>query len=115
MQTIESRFSHIERQLRFQRALIVFLLIALLALVGFGALGSVPALVRAKRFEVVDKDGNVVARPGNFHRGSGALEIFTREGEVMVIASALSDSGYLKIYREKGEVIFTTDDVGLEK
>ncbi len=115
MTSIESRLASVERQLRFQRAIIVFLLIALLAFVGFGALGSVPTLIRAKRFEVVDKDGNVVARLGHFHRGSGALEIFTREGEVMVIASALSDSGYLKIYREKGEVIFTTDDIGLEK
>ena len=115
MDAFETRLAKIENRLRFQRRIIAFLLIAVVALVGFGSVGSVPKLIRANQFEVVDKDGNVVSRLGHFHRGSGALEILTREGKVVVIASALRGNGYLKIYQDRGELLFSTEDVGSAK
>ena len=43
----------------YQQAATIFLLIALVALVGYGATEGVPDVIRARSFEVVDKDGGV--------------------------------------------------------
>ena len=83
-----------------------------MAVIGFGAAESIPDNIRAKRFEVIDKDGNVVARLGHYHRVSGFLEILTREGAVVIEASALQGNGLLKVYRENGKVILTTEKSG---
>lgn len=47
MDAIESRLAKIENQVRFQRKIIGFLLITVVALVGFGSVGPIPKLIRA--------------------------------------------------------------------
>ena len=61
---------------------------------------------------MIDRDGNVVARLGHYDRGSGFLEILTREGAVVMEASALKGNGLLKVFKETGEIIFTSDRSG---
>jgi len=72
MPALESRLAAVERQLRFQRLIIAGLLIALVALVGFGAAQGVPDQLRAKSLIVGDKDsGLVVIGPGPAAKGTG--------------------------------------------
>ena len=111
--TTEQRIDKLEQQCRLYRNLFILAGLMLVALIGYGAVESIPNIIRAKRFEVIDKDGNVVARLGHYHRGSGSLEILTREGAVVIEASALRGNGLLKVYRENGEVILTTEKSGL--
>ena len=110
--TTEERLQRLERQCRWYGNLIVLAGLGIVALVGYGAVESIPDIIRAKRFEVIDKDGNVVARLGHYHRGSGSLEILTREGAVVIEASALRGNGLLKVSTENGEVILTTEKSG---
>lgn len=110
--TTEERLQRLERQCRWYHHLFVLVVLGLVAFFSFGTVDSIPNIVRAKRFEVTDKDGNVVARLGHYHRGSGYLEILTREGAVVIEASALRGNGLLKVYRENGEVILTTERSG---
>ena len=110
--TMENRIEKLERQCRWFRNLFILAGLVVMAMIGFGAAESIPNNIRAKRFEVIDKDGNVVARVGHYHRGSGSLEILTREGAVVIEASALRGNGLLKVSRENGEVILTTEKPG---
>ena len=110
---MEQRIEKLEQQYRIYRNLFILAGLAVVAVVGFGATESIPNIIRANRFEVIDKDGNVVARLGHYYRGSGSMEIFTREGAVVIEASAPRGNGLLKVYRQNEEVILTTEKSGL--
>lgn len=123
--TIEQRLAAVERQLRFHRLVIAGLLVALVALVGYGATEGVPDVIRARSFEVVnpegqaviaaraDKDGGglwlynvegqlvVVAHAGK--DGGGVLALYNAEGQSGVGAAALKDGGGLALYNAKGQ------------
>jgi hypothetical protein len=60
MTTIEHRLAAIERQLRFHRLVIAGLLVALTALVSYGATEGVPDEIRARKFVVVNEEGREV-------------------------------------------------------
>lgn len=94
MTTIESRLAAAERQLRFHQLVIAGLLIALVALVGYGATEGVPDVIRAKRIEVVNDLGTpVVTLHGQPGLGSGQLELYTAEGRRTVAITALLAGG----------------------
>ena len=61
MNSIDSRLASVERQLNFQRLVIVGLLISVVVLVGYGAREEVPDEIRARKFVVVNDDGKEVA------------------------------------------------------
>lgn len=80
MSSTESRLAAIERQLRFHRAVIAALLVALVALVGYGATEGVPDEIRARKFVVVNKKGRVVLLMEPL--GDGAIvEFYDKKGE----------------------------------
>ena len=110
---MEQRIEKLERQNRIYRNLFILAGLVVVALLTWGAARPITGLIQARRFEVTEKDGNVVARLGHYYRGSGSLEILTREGAVVIETSALQGNGFLKVYREHGEVIFTTEKSGL--
>jgi hypothetical protein len=69
MSNIESRLAATERQLRFHRAVIAGLLVALIALVSYGATEGVPEVIRAKSIQaeslvVLYEDGSELAFVG---------------------------------------------------
>ena len=109
---VQREIANLRRGMRFQQTVFVFLLVTLVGLFGLGAVEHKPKIVRANRFEVTDRDGNVVARLGHYHRGSGSLEILTREGKVVIEASALKGNGLFKVFKENGEIILTSERSG---
>lgn len=84
MHSVETRLAAVERQLRFQRAVIAGLLVALVALVGYGATEGVPDVIRAREFEVVNEKGQVVVQAvaDSNHSGIGRLRLFNAAGGV---------------------------------
>lgn len=87
MTDMESRLCALERQLRFQRSIIVLLLLVLVALVGYGATAGVPDVIRARKFEVVDTMGKVVGSIKAINN-SGSLMLYNTEGELVLSAQA---------------------------
>ncbi|HKI97207.1 MAG TPA: hypothetical protein VKB51_01915 [bacterium] len=77
MSSIESRLAAVERQLRFHRLVIAGLLVALVALVGYGATKGVPDVIRAKRFEAVNSKDSVGAELDMF--GLTVKDVFSGE------------------------------------
>jgi len=94
MTDMESRLCALERQLRFQRSIIVLLVLVLVALVGYGATAGVPDVIRAKKFEVVDTKGKVVGSIKTI-KNSGSLKLFNTEGELVMSAQAHKDGHIL--------------------
>ena len=76
MQEVESRLAAVERQLRIQRIVITGLLVALVALVGYGATEGVPDVVRARKFEAIRSDGVVGIKVSG-----DSLTVFDNEGQ----------------------------------
>lgn len=75
MSSTESRLAAVERQLRFHRAVIAALLVALVALMGYGATEGVPEEIRARKFVVVNEDGrNLLVLDS--HNAEGHLGIY---------------------------------------
>jgi hypothetical protein len=105
MSTLESRLAAIERQLRFHRLVNAGLLVALVALVGYGATKGVPDVIRAKSFAVVDAAGKVrIKLAVTDHKvldksfPEPALEVLGGNGEPLVtFGENLFDEGYLSI------------------
>jgi hypothetical protein len=81
MSTIESRLATVERQLRFNRLVIAGLLVALVALVGYGATKGVPDVIRAKRFEVVNETGTDMADVDSY-QGVGLFVVYNKDGDI---------------------------------
>jgi hypothetical protein len=79
MSTIKSRLAVVERQLRWQRAVIAGLLVALVALVGYGATKGVPDVIRSREFVVVNDKGKpvLVLKPTN---DGGAIASLNEQG-----------------------------------
>lgn len=60
MSSTESRLAAVERQLRFHRAVIAALLVALVALMGYAATEGVPDEIRTKSLKIIGEDGKIV-------------------------------------------------------
>lgn len=102
--TTESRLAAVEKQLRYQRAVIVALLIILVALVSYGATESVPDVIRARKFEVVNEQGveSAILRsiPGI---GAGQLELFSPEGVRTIALTSLITGGHICSFQFNAE------------
>lgn len=76
---LEARMAQLERQLAWSRRLMVLAGLAVAVLLTVGAGSPVPDSLQARRFEVVNAEGNVVAILGVTGR-HGFLEITTGDG-----------------------------------
>ena len=104
MDTIESRLAKVENQLRFQRRIIAFLFIMLVAGISFGATAPIPDVIRATRFEAVHKSGRVAAVMASFRgHGDGVIRAYNRAGvEVFYAGSSATGDGRVEVKTKKG-------------
>ncbi len=91
---METRLALLEREVRRARRMTVLLLIALAALVGYGAGETVPEVVRAKRFELVDGAGRPLVALRSTSQG-GAIGVFSRSGNLAAVLTADETGGGL--------------------
>lgn len=112
MTAIESRLAAVERQLRFQRAVIAGMLIALVALVGYGASEGVPDVIRARKFEVVNESGDSAIVAKTTGNGNGILEMSTGAGQLgLSLHSSSLLGGSLTIMDNMGRTALVADTV----
>ena len=107
MTSVESRLTTVERQLRFQRALAVFLLITLAGLVSYGAAEGVPEALRARKFVVVNEQGREVVVIGSSKSG-GMVATYPAKGIMwpsVLIAHGRKGDGQLEISNKKNQLI----------
>lgn len=107
MDAIESRLAAFESQLRFQRRIIAFLIILLIAGISYGATAPIPEVIRARKFEVVNAEGNVVVELRSWELG-GKIYTFSAKGLFRPsIALTHTDEGHgmLHIYNNKEDKI----------
>jgi hypothetical protein len=102
---LEIRLAAVERQLRFHRLVIAGLLVALVALVGYGAAEGVPDIVEARRIEVLNAEGRPVVRIGSIPGiGSGIIEAFTKDGQrAVAITGVLLTGNVCTFYVDPGK------------
>jgi hypothetical protein len=112
MKSLEDRVETLEREnRRYRRALVI----GVLAVCAFAAFGfgeqQVQEKVQAKTIEVVDKNGKVLVRLGEFE-GNGAVTTFNPSGQYLVdIVPTKSNSGGAVFYDGKGKQTMTFTDV----
>ena len=107
MDPIESRLAKIETQLRFQRRIIVFLIILLVAGISYGATAPIPEVIQAGKFEVVNAQGNVVVALESWKLG-GKIYTFSAKGlfrPSIVLTHTDEGHGMLNIYNNKEDKI----------
>lgn len=106
MNSIQTRLAKIENQLRVQRRIIVFLFIMLVAGISFGATAPIPEVIRANRFEAVNKNGRVGAVMAAFRgHGDGVFRAYNRAGvEVFYAGSSGTGDGRVEIKNKRGKI-----------
>lgn len=107
MPTIDSRLAAVENQLRFQRTIIAGLLIALVALVGYGASEGIPDVIRARKFVVVSEEGREVVVIKSWKYG-GWFQIKSSDGikSTHLLSHDGKGLGRLDIKNKEGKNIF---------
>jgi len=104
MQTIEMRLQKLEATNRRYKT-ILFLLIASFAtiIMAFRNPKIVPDVIQAKRFEVVDDNGNVLINLSQ-DAGKGIIKTYNRDGKKLVnITYTVNNEGYMGIEDGKGQ------------
>lgn len=107
---IESRLAAVERQIKVQRSTIAGLLIALMALVGFGATERMPDVIRAKKFVVVNGEGQeIITMMSAKELGGpedGILTVNNNAGKTLLYASAdIHGFGTLVVGNNEGKMM----------
>ncbi len=69
--------------------------------VGATSLQTVPDVIQAKRFEVVNDEGKVVVKMGASNDGGG-LGIFNNDGKIVVGTNAYKNGGLLYVLNKDG-------------
>ena len=115
MYALESRVARLERQLRFQRAVTALALLALVALTGWGALQSPPEVIRARRFEVINRTGRPLVTLLTNEYG-GLVQTLGNDGVSGVTLGASSTGGVVGVRDAKPSLFprveLSTDDTG---
>ena len=95
METIETRLGRLERQNRIYRNLFILAGLALVAVLGYGAAEPVPEVIRARRFEVLNKMGKRVVVMGGNRLGNGFLRVQNNDPGILGhIALAVDGNGH---------------------
>ena len=140
--TMEERMAKLERSLHFYRSIFLLstLCIGFLVISSFKEKQSAPDRLQAKAFEVVDDNGNILAKIASY-KNAGSMTIYTERGKTLVdiiknvdgngavvgfnsaqaityrLTGTTSGGGVLDIYNSSGkQVVFagpTTSNGGL--
>jgi len=114
MNSIETRFAKIESQVRFQRRIIAFLIILLVAGISYGATAPIPEVIRARRFEVVNPVGRKVVVIESWKHG-GWISTYSAKGKYrpsIQLSHTDDGHGFLTVFTEAGKVIIKAGGVG---
>ena len=106
MDKLELRVRQLERDCRVYRSLFVLAGFMLLGLLAYGAADPIPEVIRANRFEAVNKNGRVSAVMASFRgHGDGVFRAFNRAGvEVFYAGSSRTGDGRVEIKSKKGQI-----------
>ncbi len=106
MEQIELRLRRLERDCRVYRTLFVLAGLMLLALISYGAVKAPPDVIRANRFEAVDKNGRVRAVMASFRgHGDGIFRAYNRAGvEVFYAGSSGPGDGRVEVKTRRGKI-----------
>jgi hypothetical protein len=103
-----NRLRVLESRIRLYRRLLVGLSVILIAGISLAAQTALPtsSVVRAKRIEVVDEDGQAVLTAGARQEG-GMLRVWTRDGKLGVGVEATHSGGRVTVLNQAGREIFS--------
>lgn len=107
MQTAEDRLAKVEGQLRRQQGIGVVLLLALAMVVGYGATGGVPDVLRARKIVLVSDSGRDLLVMDQV-QGKAALTIYGGEGDAtprLKFHEQYDGQGRLEIYNRGGQLV----------
>ena len=108
MQSVEARVLKLEQSMRSWKRTAV---VSLVMLVGIAALGAqplptyIPEVMHARRFDVVNEKGTVVASIG-IVRGNGSVALYNTEGKLQLLAAGSTDGGDLSLCDGERQVVF---------
>ena len=96
----EERINSLENQVRTLKRIVYGFGCLFVAgvIVSATSLQTVPDVIQAKKFEVVNDEGNVIALLGsNYPKTGGTLEVSNNDAAVLASLSANEDAGWLNI------------------
>ena len=110
--TTDTRIESLESQVRTLKRMLfgVFGLVVVTALAGCPTSQSVPDVIQAKKFEVVNDDGKVIVELSNLEGGgvdNGMLVTRTSEGGRLVALGASPGGGVVETQNGKGRTLVT--------
>ncbi len=83
---LEARVNRLERNCRWYRNLAVLAGLGALALAAIGAKQQPLPIIQARRFEVVNAEGRVLATLHHTNDGAGGLTIYNQRGHALIQA-----------------------------
>jgi len=105
MKTVEERLKFLETRLRRYQGLTMLIGIVLVALVTISASPTIPEVIKARKFEVVNPEGVTVAVLKSWALG-GWLDIRSNKGtRTTHIAQNDEGGGFLAVYSEEGNEV----------
>lgn len=111
--TIEARLARLEMHNRRYRNLLMLAGLVTIALAGYGAAQPQPDIVRAKKFEVVNNAGIVVAELGGFkgvlrqYLGEGSLILRDEKGKITTtLENNYNGDAYLTLRNRRGGTVY---------
>ncbi len=113
MNQIEQRLARLEKSLRYYRLFFGTTLIALFAfiLMSSGRKTDVPDLVKAKAFQVVDDDGNVLCLL-NKEKGNGSLSTYSGNGTKLIqLFTSVGGAGAINTFAGNGKLNFKVTQI----
>lgn len=108
MNQIEQRIVRLEKSLRTYRLLFGFSIVAIFSVVlmSSGKKADVPDIVKAKAFQVVDDDGNVLVLI-NKERGNGQMATYSTKGQKLVrLFTSDGGAGAINTFDPSGRLNF---------
>ena len=113
MNQIEQRLARLEKSLRYYRLFFGTTVIALFAviLMSSGKKTDVPDLVKAKAFQVVDDDGNVLCLL-NKEKGNGSLATYSSNGTKLIqLFTSTGGAGAINTFAGNGKLNFKVTQI----
>ena len=100
----ERRIGKLERDNRWYRNLFIFTWLIVVVLITWGATKPTPEVIRARRIEVVDKNGQVGAALGAWE-GWGALTLFNKGKPGFNVSQSITGGGRVHVYGPTGKAL----------
>ena len=113
MNQIEQRISSLEKSLKFYRIFFSVSIIALIAvlLMSSGKKTEVPDLIKAKAFQVVDDDGNVLCLL-NKEKNNGSVYTYSANGTKLVqLFTSVGGAGAINTFAGNGKLNFKVTQI----